>query len=284
MQRFKGLLSYYCCCESAAPGDEVVVLEVSKSPVQDSYHAGLLQPQQVNGKLKTEISSLSRPSEKSEEVGLDLQVIESATIEVGKLYKVRPDGVVGLEAALSDGAIQFGTTNDASHVVLPEEEGMGSSHFSISYIEGAYYIQDLGKGTGTFIRIDSRLKLKNRYVISFGDNHMGVSINHSLTTSTLSLRFLDGPMSSQEFEFNQTEVVKVGRTAECQVRSDTMNMSRVQCIIQYSEEQGWTILDGDGIKGSTNSTWLYIDEPFMIAADSVFKAGQTLFVAKHAVL
>jgi hypothetical protein len=38
-----------------------------------------------------------------------------------------------------------------------------------------YYLQDLGNGSGTFVKIDSPLKVKNGYIISFGDSHMTVS-------------------------------------------------------------------------------------------------------------
>jgi hypothetical protein len=34
--------------------------------------------------------------------------------------------------------------------------------------------------------------------------------------------------------------------------------------------------DGNAGKPSTNGTWLFVDEPFMIFNDLVFKAGQTL--------
>ena len=38
-----------------------------------------------------------------------------------------------------------------------------------------YYIRDLGDGSGTFVKIDTPLCLKNGYIISFGDSHMTVS-------------------------------------------------------------------------------------------------------------
>ena len=38
-----------------------------------------------------------------------------------------------------------------------------------------YYMRDLGDGSGTFVRIDQALKLKNGYIISYGDSHMTVN-------------------------------------------------------------------------------------------------------------
>lgn len=40
------------------------------------------------------------------------------------------------------------------------------------------------------------------------------------------------------------------------------------------------LLDGDGIKLSTNGTWLFVDELFPIYDNMVFKAGQTLLKAQ----
>ena len=38
-----------------------------------------------------------------------------------------------------------------------------------------YYMRDLGDGSGTFVRIDIPLVLKNGYIISYGDSHMTVN-------------------------------------------------------------------------------------------------------------
>ena len=38
-----------------------------------------------------------------------------------------------------------------------------------------YYIRDLGKGSGTFVRLDPPLTLKNGFIISFGTSHLTVN-------------------------------------------------------------------------------------------------------------
>jgi len=38
-----------------------------------------------------------------------------------------------------------------------------------------YYIRDLGKGSGTFVRLDVPLTLKNGFIISFGTSHLTVN-------------------------------------------------------------------------------------------------------------
>jgi hypothetical protein len=37
------------------------------------------------------------------------------------------------------------------------------------------------------------------------------------------------------------------------------------------------VYDGDGIKPSTNGTWIFIEEPYEITDGMIFKAGQTMF-------
>ncbi len=42
----------------------------------------------------------------------------------------------------------------------------------------------------------------------------------------------------------------------------------------------WYICDGNGIKNSTNGTWVFIEDPMRIYDGMIFKAGQLLFRAK----
>lgn len=37
------------------------------------------------------------------------------------------------------------------------------------------------------------------------------------------------------------------------------------------------VYDGDGIKESTNGTWIYMEEAYEITDEMIFKAGQTMF-------
>jgi hypothetical protein len=104
--------------------------------------------------------------------------------------------------------------------VLPKEEVMGSSHFAVSYdvSRKLYSLKDLGQGSGTFVRIDGPHKLLSRQIISFGENHMGVLITETQTGAALGLKFLDGPFIGKQFDFSQTEPVKIGRTLDCQIQ------------------------------------------------------------------
>lgn len=74
----------------------------------------------------------------------------------------------------------------------------------------------------------------------------------------------------------------IGRMADCNIKFDDNSLSRYQCSILYVEDMGWFVRDGDGDKKpSTNGTWLFVDEPYEINNNMVFKAGQTLFQAQY---
>ena len=58
-----------------------------------------------------------------------------------------------------------------------------------------------------------------------------------------------------------------------------MSLSRIQCRIDYIDDM-WILKDGDGVKPSTNGTWLFAGEDESIPNGGlIFKAGSTLFQA-----
>ena len=137
-----------------------------------------------------------------------------------------------------------------------------------------FTLVDLGDGTGTFIKVTSPLPLKEGYIISFGETHMVISYNGN----TLCIRFLDGPKIDHEFFFQTHQApIKIGRGTDCEVRIDDNNLSRYQCNIEYNSR--WLLNDGF-TKTSTNGTWLFAEEPFVLTNGTIFKAGHTLFECK----
>ena len=61
------------------------------------------------------------------------------------------------------------------------------------------------------------------------------------------------------------------------IKSNTL--SRHQCQIEYGPDGNWMVVDGDGSKHSTNGTWAFMEQQFLIEEGMIFKAGQTLFEA-----
>ena len=74
--------------------------------------------------------------------------------------------------------------------------------------------------------------------------------------------------------------ISIGRMAECNIRFDDSSLSRYQCSLYHVAGKGWMVTDGDGKRGSTNGTWLFVDDMFEVFNNMVFKAGQTLFQAR----
>jgi len=81
---------------------------------------------------------------------------------VGKILEILPEGLVGSQRVPQDGNVYIGCSepDPSGHVndfALPEaDSGLGSKHLKISYsVESSeFMIQDLGEGTGTFVKIE----------------------------------------------------------------------------------------------------------------------------------
>lgn len=79
-----------------------------------------------------------------------------------------------------------------------------------------------------------------------------------------------------------------GRTEQCTVRVHSDKLSRVQAkYLPYARSGGrltyrngtWVLLDGDGLKHSTNGTWMFVERAFKLHDLTLFKAGNVLFKA-----
>lgn len=138
---------------------------------------------------------------------LILSVIETVHLEIGTEYEILPTGLQSSKRATKDNCVYVGTLEKqgnliANDILLPEDEkGAGKRHFMIKYNKGksklekqSYFLKDMGDGMGTFIRIEQPLRLKNSYIISFGDSHMMVNIENNLLT----IRFVEGPKAEHK--------------------------------------------------------------------------------------
>jgi pSer/pThr/pTyr-binding forkhead associated (FHA) protein len=217
---------------------------------------------------------------------LTIQVVESAVFDVGKRLAITPLGVEGATRRRVDGHIFVGSVGEeagkiVNDLVLPQEDGIGRRHFVIRYNPTAkkYFVKDLGDGSGTFVRIKTSLVLKQGYIISFSDSHLLVQLD-DLDPAKLGLSFGEGPKASQVFNFTAADSpVRVGRMVDCCIRFDETSLSRYQCSMSFIDNC-WRLEDGDGRRGSTNGTWLFMDEFYEMYDGMAFKAGQSLFEVK----
>lgn len=76
-----------------------------------------------------------------------------------------------------------------------DDHGIGGRHLIIKYNmdDRKYYMRDLGDGSGTFVRLDRALELKNGFIVSFGYSHMAVNIFKDTGRDQILLKFIDGP-------------------------------------------------------------------------------------------
>lgn len=56
-------------------------------------------------------------------------------------------------------------------------------------------------------------------------------------------------------------------------------LSKVQCTLFYSRLSGWMIEDGKTESGSTNGSWVYLNEEFEVYDGMVLKIRQTVLTA-----
>jgi|LakMenEpi03Aug12_release.lakeMendotaPanAssembly.Ray.scaffolds.fasta_scaffold1035162_2 hypothetical protein len=75
--------------------------------------------------------------------------------------------------------------------------------------------------------------------------------------------------------------IYIGRNFVCDIKLEDALLSKVQCTINWDEEEGWKLRDGNGenCRPSTNGTWLYLSEEMEIYDNMVIKASQTVFQA-----
>lgn len=223
----------------------------------------LFQGSFSNEENQQTVSASLTEKEISDAPKMNIQILESLGATPGTVININAAGCINSLRKQQDSKIFIGSAlEDSSGVIindlaiLEEDKGMGKMHLVINYNSPTkkYTIKDLGQGTGTFVRIDHPLNLKENYIISYGESHMAIQFLDQEQNGII-LKFLEGPKQGEQFQFVKEDAAAlIGRMVDCRVRFDDFNMSRYQCKIHYEFERGWILTDGDGIKNSTNGT------------------------------
>ena len=127
---------------------------------------------------------------------LNLQVLESKELH-DTYFKINAKGLITSSRDEDDGYVLFGSSYYFMHQIQSDvhaftsEYGFGGRHFIIFYDTelNEYFLKDLGEGSGTFVKLEQELKLKNGNIISFTDNHMLISIKEN---DSIFIKFLEG--------------------------------------------------------------------------------------------
>ena len=116
---------------------------------------------------------------------LRIEVIEGPDANRGTALDINAQGLIGSQRNKNDGCTILGSLKQSAKgdvyndfvIQQDENDGIGDRHLIIKYnmADRQYYIRDLGKGSGTFVRLDVPLTLKNGFIVSFGTSHLTVN-------------------------------------------------------------------------------------------------------------
>ena len=155
-----------------------------------------------------------------------------------------------------------------------------------------YYIKDFNTGVGALMKI-KRMQMDLNTLINIGSNYLVLYINDSVITFKIfnNSTILEGKSNednigqnyvTKEYKVKENEdsVITIGRSQKCDIIIEDMMLSKIQAYIEYnSKTKKFYLNDGDGVKESTNGTWVFILNATKITNNFMFKAEHTLFLA-----
>ena len=228
---------------------------------------------------------------------LKLQALEGNVLPTGTTFELNPAGLLTGGRLKGDGKTYLGSQKykissrdgqqQLKNDILLNDTSVGERQSMLKYNPSnkRYYLRDLGEGSGTFVKIQQRVRLISGAIVSFSDSHVAIGISEGASNgkhtqqNTLSLRFLEGPKLDQTYSFGkELQTVRIGRMQDCDVKFDGTSLSRYQTSIEF-ENGEWYVSDGYNGKPSTNGTWIFAEDFFELDDNSIIKIGNTLFQA-----
>ena len=226
-------------------------------------------------------------------VFLDLEVINSWILPKGLLLHINNEGLENSLRNKKDGITYFGfikdynknnINNEIDYIINPKDEEYDERyigrHFKIEFNVNKYFIQDLGFGFGTFIKIINELKIKDNYLVNIGETYLVFTIDEN----KINIKIFSGNEKYEPFIFNNDiiEPIFTGRDCDCLISIEDKRLSRIHCTLNYNKENKfWFLKDGGNNNFSTNGTWLYAAEEYEIFDGMIFKTNHNLFKCKY---
>ena len=182
-----------------------------------------------------------------------------------------------------------------------EDNGNYGKNFMIKFNpeDLNYYIKDLGKGFGTFIKIQEWTEIKNNFLINIGDNYIVLSfeddddedntnniMKKSKSDNSLNIKIFSLNTNIKSYKFFPSQCpIKIGRSKDNNIYIDDDMLSRIHCTIDFGNEK-WFIQDGyaknglneEEIKKSTNGCWIYAYDEIQIINKMIFKSNHNIFI------
>ena len=187
--------------------------------------------------------------------------------------------------------------NDFVFPVEEKEDNIGLyefPNFAIFYNlnDKNYYIKDFNTGVGALMKI-KRVQMDLNTLINIGSNYLVLYINDNIITFKIfnNSTILEGKSNennmgqnyvTKEYKVKENEdsIITIGRSQKCDIIIEDMMLSKIQAYIEYnSKTKKFYLNDGDGVKESTNGTWVFILNATKITNNFMFKAEHTLFLA-----
>ena len=263
----------------------------------------------------------------NEQISIDLNKIQKVYSQSKKLIleimsfdvtekfiniEIDPWGYVNSKRAKKNGVTYFGyeeekgVGNLSVDYVLKKndnysyEDAFNGRHFMIKFNPDNlnYYIKDLGRGFGTFIKIQEWTELKNNLLLNIGENYIVFSFGEDdeeeenekemidKNDNSLNIKIFSINTQQKLYKFLPSDCpITIGRSTDNNISIDDDMLSRIHCTIDYNNDK-WYINDGyakngiqeEEIKKSTNNSWIYAYDEIPIKDKMIFKANHNLFI------
>ena len=250
-------------------------------------------------------------------------ILEMMANDISEKYatiEIDPYGFINSKRGKKDGITYFGYQNMDLKVDYQlkhgdnyfYEDAFNGRHFMIRFNPDDlnYYLKDLGRGFGTFIKIQEWTELKNNLLLNIGDNYIVFSLGdeedeekeigkekeESSNINNIKNENLENDicLNVKIFSMKNHKIftltpdncpATIGRSSDNSIVIDDDMLSRIHCTIDFDKNK-WYIQDGyaknglqeEEIKKSTNGSWVYAYDEMPITDKMIFKANHSLFI------
>ena len=269
-----------------------------------------------NEQMPIDINKIKKVYSQSKKLMLEIMSFENSEKIIN--IEIDPYGYINSKRKIKDGITYFGYEAqqgrgnfEVDYVMQNNEnndyeDAFNGRHFMITFNPDDlnYYIKDLGRGFGTFIKMQEWTELKNNLLLNLGENYVVFSlgdddddndedekqinnkINNNNVDNSLNIKIFSVNTQQKMYKFLPSDCpITIGRSSENNIYIDDDMLSRIHCTIDFNNEK-WYIQDGyakngiseEEIKKSTNGSWIYAYDEMPISDKMIFKANHNLFI------
>lgn len=174
------------------------------------------------------------------------------------------------------------TTNGAklgrhsTNEIVVLEESVSRQHAMIFWdpSEKRYFLKDKGSTTGTFIKVLSKMELKEGLIVEMGSVQLLI-VKLDPSNKMISMKVVDGPANLLHKEYELATPIKVGRKPENHLfYPDDLHLSNSHSEM-FISDQVFYLED----RASTNGTWMRLSgegqesDAYLLEEGIIFKVG-----------